>query len=98
MSRKFPISDPSRPGLNFYYDTPKGGQNRQTSLKLLSSFNPDHFMGGLDLSVPVQADSPLKMDAAAGLVNQENEKKLYLKGNYLGGSFNYGAFTRFSNR
>lgn len=46
-------------------------------------------MGGFDLSVPLQADSPFKIDAATGFVNQENEKKLYLHGNYLGGSYKY---------
>lgn len=46
-------------------------------------------MGGFDLSVPLQADSPFKIDAAAGFVNQENEKKLYLHGNYLGGNYKY---------
>lgn len=46
-------------------------------------------MGGFDLSVPVQADSPFKMDAAAGFVNKENEKKLYFGGNYMGGGYQY---------
>ena len=46
-------------------------------------------MGGFDLSVPIQADSPFKISAATGFVNQENEKKLYLNGNYLGGDFKY---------
>lgn len=46
-------------------------------------------MGGFDLSVPLQADSPFKIDAAAGFVNQDNEKKLYLHGNYLGGNYKY---------
>jgi hypothetical protein len=46
-------------------------------------------MGGFDLSVPIQADSPFKINAAAGFVNQENEKKLYLDGSYLGGAFVY---------
>lgn len=60
-----------------------------TSLKLLSSFKPEHFMGGFDLSVPVKENNPLKIDTAAGLVNKEKEKKLYINGNYLGGSFKY---------
>lgn len=46
-------------------------------------------MGGFELSVPVSIESPFKIDAAAGLVNEENEKKLYLNGNYLGGNFKY---------
>lgn len=81
--------DPSRPGINLYYDTPKDGKPRQTSLKFLSSFVPDHLMGGFDLSVPVQVESPFKIDASAGLLNQENEKKIYVHGNYLGGNFRY---------
>ncbi|WP_036702797.1 open beta-sheet domain-containing protein, partial [Paenibacillus sp. OSY-SE] len=86
---EFDDKDPASPGVNFYYNTPKGGKERLTALKLLSSFKPDHFMGGFDLSVPVQANSPFKIDAAAGFVNQDNEKKLYFSGNYLGGSYKY---------
>ena len=81
--------DPTRPGVNFYYNTPKDGKERQTSLKFLSSFNPDHFMGGFDLSVPVTVENPFKIDAAAGFVNKDDEKKLYFNGNYLGGSYKY---------
>lgn len=83
------LPDPAKPAINLYYNTPKDGKERQTSLKLLSSFHPEHLMGGFELSVPVQVESPFKIDAAAGLVNQENEKKLYLNGNYLGGNFKY---------
>ena len=46
-------------------------------------------MGGFDLTVPVQVESPFNIDASAGLLNKENEKKIYLHGNYLGGSFKY---------
>lgn len=46
-------------------------------------------MGGFDLSVPVQPDNTFKIDASAGFVNQDNEKKLYLHGNYLGGNYKY---------
>lgn len=81
--------DGSKPGLNFYYDTPKGGKKRTTSLKFLSSLKPEHFMGGFDLSVPISAESPFKIDAAAGLVNQDSEKKLYLHGSYLGENYKY---------
>lgn len=78
-----------QPAINFYYNTPKDGVERQTSLKLLSSFKQEHIMGGFDLSVPFQADSPFKIDASTGFVNQNNEKKLYLYGNYLGGNYKY---------
>jgi hypothetical protein len=46
-------------------------------------------MGGFDVSVPIQAESPFKIDASVGFVNQENQKKLYLHGNYLGGNYQY---------
>lgn len=46
-------------------------------------------MAGFDLFAPLQADTTIKIDAAAGLINQENEKKLYLNGNYLGENFKY---------
>lgn len=59
------------------------------SLKFLSSFKPEHFMGGFDLSVPIQVEQQLRVNAAAGLVNKENEKKIYLDGSYLGGEFKY---------
>lgn len=77
------------PGVNFFYNTPKNGVERELSLKFLSSLKQQHLMGGFDLSVPLQAESPFKINAATGLVNQENEKKLYLHGNYLGGSYQY---------
>lgn len=46
-------------------------------------------MGGFDLSVANTAENTWKIDAAAGLVNEDNLKKLYLNGNYLGGPFKY---------
>lgn len=89
IKKNLKILDPGRPGINFFYDTPSDGTPRQTSLKLLSSFNPEHLMGGFDLSVPIDASNPFKIDAAAGFVNQENEKKLYVNGNYGGGNYVY---------
>lgn len=46
-------------------------------------------MAGFDLFAPLQADTTIKIDAAAGFINQENEKKIYINGNYLGGGFKY---------
>jgi hypothetical protein len=46
-------------------------------------------MGGFEVVVPIQVDSPFKIDAATGFVNEQNEKKLYLHGNYLGGNYKY---------
>lgn len=46
-------------------------------------------MGGFEFSVPIQVDSPFKIHAATGFVNEPNEKKLYLNGNYLGGDYKY---------
>lgn len=93
------VSDPYSPALNFYYNTPSEGKEREMSLKFLSSLKSEHFMGGFDLSVPIQVEQPLKVNAAAGLVNQENEKKIYLHGSYLGGGFKYElGFKRKSNQ
>lgn len=78
-----------KPGINFLYDTPKDGKPRQTHLKFLSSLLPEHFMGGFDLSVPIDVNSPFKLDASAGFFNQENEKKLYIYGHYSDVKYEY---------
>ncbi|CRL08258.1 CLUMA_CG020838, isoform A [Clunio marinus] len=89
FSAEFDDKDPSKPGINFYYDTPKGGIQRQTFFKLFSSLKSEHFMGGVDLFVPVRDDFIFKFDSALGVLNEENEKKVYLNGNYLDENFKY---------
>lgn len=83
------MSDPQTPSINLYYDTPKNGKQRQMVFKLLSSLKPEHLMGGFDLSVPMNPETPFKADASAGLVNKANEKKLYFHGHYSGASYEY---------
>lgn len=98
INYNFVILEPGKPGINFYYDTPFDGKPRQTSLKLLSSFNPDHFMAGFDVKLPLEADNPISVNAGAGVVNQDKEKKIYVSGNYMGSTFEYAlGFSRRGN-
>lgn len=55
-------------------------------------------MAGFDLSVPIEVDKPIHINAGAGLVNQPNEKKIYLSGNYMETPFEYAlGFNRKGN-
>lgn len=65
---------------------------------MLSSLQPEHFMAGFDLSVPLETDKPTNVNAGAGVVNKPDEKKLYLSGSYMESPFEYAiGFSRKGN-
>jgi hypothetical protein len=77
------------PTITFYHDTPKDGKERQSVVKLLSSFRPTHYYAGFSLKAPITVNSVFETEARIGLLNEANEKKLYGHGKYQNQKYEY---------